>query len=70
MTADQNPFFGRVLCTHGLGTDQPIGLTRYNFVDLFGECVPGTLPRDKQEATGPLYRRNRYYDPASGRFTQ
>lgn len=33
---DQNPFFGRVVYTHGLGTDQPIGLTRYNYVDRFG----------------------------------
>ena len=32
---DQNPFFGRVVYTHGLTTDEPIGLTRYNYVDLF-----------------------------------
>ena len=25
---------------------------------------------DQQDATGLLYRRNRYYDPMSGRFTQ
>jgi RHS repeat-associated protein len=30
----------------------------------------GTLLNDKQDATGTHYRRNRYYDPNTGRFTQ
>ena len=30
----------------------------------------GSLLEDKQDATGTLYRLHRYYDPASGRFTQ
>ena len=30
----------------------------------------GTLLDDKQDATGTHYRRNRYYDPHTGRFTQ
>jgi RHS repeat-associated protein len=30
----------------------------------------GTLLEDKQDASGTHYRRNRYYDPTSGRFTQ
>jgi RHS repeat-associated protein len=30
----------------------------------------GTLLADKQDASGQMYRRNRYYDPATGRFTQ
>jgi RHS repeat-associated protein len=30
----------------------------------------GSLVLDGRDATGTLYRRNRYYDPASGRFTQ
>ncbi|MGH7719328.1 MAG: RHS repeat-associated core domain-containing protein, partial [Gemmatimonadaceae bacterium] len=30
----------------------------------------GTLPGDKQDGSGLLYRRNRYYDAGSGRFTQ
>jgi RHS repeat-associated protein len=30
----------------------------------------GRLVLDGRDATGTLYRRNRYYDPASGRFTQ
>jgi RHS repeat-associated protein len=30
----------------------------------------GTLLSDKSDHTGQLYRRSRYYDPASGRFTQ
>ena len=30
----------------------------------------GGLLMDQQDATGMLYRRNRYYDPTSGRFSQ
>jgi RHS repeat-associated protein len=30
----------------------------------------GTLLTDKADHTGQLFRRNRYYDPATGRFTQ
>jgi RHS repeat-associated protein len=30
----------------------------------------GSLMQDAQDASGLLFRRNRYYDPASGRFTQ
>jgi RHS repeat-associated protein len=30
----------------------------------------GTLLNEKRDASGLLYRRNRYYDPATGRFTQ
>jgi RHS repeat-associated protein len=30
----------------------------------------GTLIDDKVDASGNLYRRNRYYDPNTGRFTQ
>jgi len=30
----------------------------------------GSLIRDKRDGTGTLYRRRRYYDPATGQFTQ
>lgn len=30
----------------------------------------GSLITDQRDASGQLYRRNRYYDPQSGRFTQ
>lgn len=30
----------------------------------------GTLLTEKRDASGLLYRRNRYYDPVAGRFTQ
>jgi RHS repeat-associated core domain len=30
----------------------------------------GTLMTDKTDASGQLFRRNRYYDPLTGRFTQ
>jgi RHS repeat-associated protein len=127
---DPNPFFGRVVYTHGLGLDQPVGLTRYRFhtntagktaaaapplaysltwlptgrfaeamctdgrnlctfsADTMGLAQPllgawaysrpagtrsvfqGTLVEDKEDGAGTFYRRNRLYDPATGRFTQ
>ncbi len=135
---DPNPFFGRVLYTHGLALDQPLAITRLGYVDNFqgsaathvdfpaqtialfwtaqgylgnagcgtgsaGQACratnsagrsatmavgltalhfayerprtdtsffQGSLLRDQRDATGTLYRRNRTYDPASGRFTQ
>jgi RHS repeat-associated protein len=30
----------------------------------------GSLMQDGQDASGLMFRRNRFYDPASGRFTQ
>lgn len=30
----------------------------------------GSLLQDQRDASGTLYRRNRYYDPQTGRFTQ
>lgn len=30
----------------------------------------GSLIRDQRDGSGLQYRRNRYYDPATGRFTQ
>jgi RHS repeat-associated protein len=30
----------------------------------------GSLAQDQSDRSGQLYRRNRYYDPATGRFTQ
>ena len=30
----------------------------------------GSVLEDREDASGLLYRRNRYYDPATGRFTQ
>jgi RHS repeat-associated protein len=136
---DPNPFFGRVLYTHGLALDQPLAITRLGYVDNFQgsasthidfapqtialfwtaqgylgnagcgtgsagqQCrathpttgrvanmavgitalhfayerprtdtlfFQGSLLRDQRDATGTLYRRNRTYDPGSGRFTQ
>jgi RHS repeat-associated protein len=37
--------------------------------DTLGSWV-GTLIDEKRDATGTQYRRNRYVDPATGRFTQ
>jgi RHS repeat-associated protein len=35
-----------------------------------GHVWLGSVMDDQQDASGLLYRRNRYYDPATGRFTQ
>lgn len=136
---DLNPYYGRVIYTHGLATDKPLSATRYKYYDgdggglwptysllpfwnLVGQaaggafsngqafvqkaaggthcrtvplsqrCVAwdwpgartaynarsghgsssfqGTLLEDKQDAAGTFFRRNRVYDPATGRFTQ
>jgi RHS repeat-associated protein len=135
-----NPQYGRVAYTHALGLDEPLAVTRINYVaapavanpttfydfvpftvvphwdwqtnaDLGtvadgvnaaggqAQCFPspvicaaptwqhrsyaflqndadtvggwyGSLLTDRKDATGQLYRRNRYVDPATGRFTQ
>ncbi|HEX5727228.1 MAG TPA: RHS repeat-associated core domain-containing protein [Longimicrobiaceae bacterium] len=40
-------------------------------VNSAGDTVwMGGVLEDQQDASGLLYRRNRYYDPATGRFTQ
>jgi RHS repeat-associated protein len=46
------------------------GLFPYNPSRRAGEHWQGTLLNEKRDASGLLYRRNRYYDPATGRFTQ
>lgn len=37
---------------------------------LFADAWIGTLVSGKDDGTGTLYRRNRYLDPSTGRFTQ
>jgi RHS repeat-associated protein len=135
---DVNPFFGRLLYTHGLAVDQPLSILRVNYADttttsgahfqiwspftivpqwdfrgqpvagffavpspahqsIVTHCTDsvhcvfiswplgwlaydrkfftpiswhGTLVEGKRDGAGTLYRRNRQYDPATGRFTQ
>ncbi|HET7586189.1 MAG TPA: RHS repeat-associated core domain-containing protein [Gemmatimonadaceae bacterium] len=134
---DRNPYFGRVVYTHGLAVDAPLGITRVNYVDdppdpsgspkplmqwapftivplwnvrrqpdmgyfagigvnncqpsdptrcvlidfpafyfVYGQTTGtlfywhGTLKEQKEDKTGTFYRRNRYYDPGTGQFTQ
>lgn len=137
---DPNPYFGRVLYTHGLALDRPLSITRVEYTDdpqatsgsggqgpsrwaplsivpvwndrgqadLFyfadtnsapycrtvsgnQRCVRGSFPfawfaydrasspprewhgtlvEDKADDAGTLYRRERYYEPTTGRFTQ
>jgi RHS repeat-associated protein len=128
---DPHPFYGRILYTHGLELDQPMGITRFGYVDFkqgtqrtvfqpftvipnwslrgdpdrqyladttvtacsggFAPCVLledpmqwwaygapprlmdhwyGTIIENKADRSGVFYRRNRYYDPQTGRFTQ
>lgn len=47
-----------------------IGLAAATYPDQSYGAWFGSLMRDQVDATGLRYRRNRYYDPASGRFTQ
>jgi RHS repeat-associated protein len=46
----------------------------FAYVRASGNLLPsawhGSLMEDKQDAAGTHFRRNRYYDPQSGRFTQ
>ena len=44
-----------------------VAYTRPNFRPTFWH---GSLLEDKRDPAGTLYRRNRYYDPEKGRFTQ
>lgn len=133
---NQNPYYGRVAYTYGLGIDQPLAVTRINYVGTrlndstslvnqftlvplwnsrgeasdaylaeapsgvtfctqfdLNPCLKAELPAvwaaffpeervgypvtwtgtiltGKRDETGTLYRRNRSYDPKSGRFTQ
>jgi RHS repeat-associated protein len=50
--------------------DWPDGWFPYNPVRLIPEHWHGSLLSEKRDGSGLLYRRNRYYDPSSGRFTQ
>jgi RHS repeat-associated protein len=61
------------------GSVPPSLCVRYDigneWLPYLGVSVPqgswhGTLLTDKADAAGTKYRRNRYYDPQSGRFTQ
>lgn len=67
-------------CTVATGTCTTIAWPAANTIYLkpspFGGAAPnpsqwvGTVLADGVGSTGMLYRRNRYYDPASGQFTQ
>ena len=56
-------------CTYGMAWTQvwaPTGKP----IDPLVRGWAGSLLQDKREPNGLLYRRNRYLDPATGRFTQ
>jgi RHS repeat-associated protein len=46
------------------------GMFPYNPAPRAADHWQGTLLTEKRDASGLLYRRNRYYDPATDRFTQ
>ncbi len=48
----------------------PYGLFSYNRRSIQALSWHGTLLDQKRDETGTLYRRNRYVDPMTGRFTQ
>jgi RHS repeat-associated protein len=45
-------------------------LDRPKLDSIMPRFFQGSLVADKQDASGVLFRRNRYYDPSTGRFTQ
>ena len=56
-------------CTYALAWTQVWAPTGKR-IDGLMKGWTGSLLQDKREPNGLLYRRNRYLDPASGRFTQ
>jgi RHS repeat-associated protein len=60
------------------GCVDPTFPDRENYGSVVGPKYPqyayngwfGSLVQDQVDGTGQLYRRNRYYDPVTGRFTQ
>jgi RHS repeat-associated protein len=53
----------------GRYTDKMLSLPQHQ-VENGPAAWHGSLLLDQRDASGTLYRRNRYYDPSSGRFTQ
>jgi RHS repeat-associated protein len=56
-------------CTNALAWTQ-VWASNGKPVDAGWKGWTGSLLEDKRDASGLLYRRNRYLDPATGRFTQ
>ena len=56
-------------CTYAMAWTQVFAPTGKQIDPLFKGWT-GSLLQDKREPNGLLYRRNRYLDPGSGRFTQ
>jgi RHS repeat-associated protein len=68
---------GTVSCITVSGNQRCAGVTwrqqAYAFIQNPADTLGGwygTLLSAKEDATGTMYRRNRYLDPATGRFTQ
>jgi RHS repeat-associated protein len=53
-----------------MGIDYPEQLFAYDRPQFIPRIWQGTLILDKLDAAGTVFRRNRVYDPATGRFTQ
>ena len=56
-------------CTYGMAWTQ-VWAPNGKQIDPLVRGWAGSLLQDKREPNGLLYRRNRYLDPATGRFTQ
>jgi RHS repeat-associated protein len=55
---------------HCINLSWPDMLAGYGGIQGRRSFWHGTLVEDKSDGSGLKFRRNRYYDPASGRFTQ
>jgi len=65
--------FGQITCQQngvGMWFEYPLASFAYDRPRFFKLEFQGTLIFDKEDGTRTFYRRNRVYDPASGRFTQ
>jgi RHS repeat-associated protein len=61
---------GPPICTNGVQLGWPLGWFAFDRPRFVRPNWVGSLLEDQQDKGGTLYRRNRAYDPQSGRFTQ
>jgi len=66
----RTPSSGGTVCMTVIWPEQYAGMYGNPTQGFAREQWFGSLAQDKLDNSGQLYKRNRYYDPSSGRFTQ